>query len=216
MIKTFAIVPVKKFENSKTRLSPMLSADERIHLSSLMLDDTLTVLTAVQSLQEIVVVSSDSRAAEIAARYGAKFLHEEKESGVNSAVLLGDGYSAKQSADATVVIPQDLPLLDAADVAMACELAENEGRCIVICPSLRYDGTNLLIRKPPSVIKTYYDGNSYETHIKAAGELGIPVKLFASIKLMSDVDTPEDARHLATQAGASKTLAFLKSRIDRF
>lgn len=216
MTKTFAIVPVKKFENSKTRLSPMLSADERIRLSSLMLDDTLSVLAGVQSLQQVVVVSGDRRAEEIAVKHGAKFLREEKESGVNSAVMLADGYAAGQGADATVVIPQDLPLLEAVDVEMACELAENEGRCVVICPSLRYDGTNLLIRKPPFAIKTYYDSDSYETHIKAASELGVPVKLFFSRKLMFDVDTPEDAKQLAKEAGASKALEFLKSMIDKF
>jgi 2-phospho-L-lactate guanylyltransferase len=212
MMKTFAIVPVKKFENSKTRLSPMLNADDRIHLSWLMLDDTLSVLASVQRLLQLVVVSSERRAEEIASKHGAKFLREEKESGVNSAVTLADSYCTEQGADATVVIPQDLPLLDGVDIAMACDLAENESRCVVICPALRYDGTNLLLRKPSSVIKTYYDNDSYRMHIKAAGKLGIPVKLFLSKKVMSDVDTPEDARQLAKEAGASKTLEFIKSK----
>ena len=215
-MKTFAIIPVKKFENSKMRLSLVLGADERVNLSSLMLDDTLSVLAGAQSLQQLVVVSGDRRAEEIAARHGAKFLHEEKESGVNSAVSMADSYCADQGADATVVIPQDLPLLDAVDVAMACGLAENETRCIVICPSLRYDGTNLLLRKPSSLTETYYDNDSYEAHIKAAGRLGVPVKLFFSKKLMSDVDTAEDARQLAKEAGSNKTLEFLKSRFGKF
>jgi 2-phospho-L-lactate guanylyltransferase len=215
MMKTFAIIPVKKFENSKTRLSSLLNADERVQLSSLMLNDTLSVLAGVQPLQQLVVVSADTRAREIAARHGAKFLHEEKESGVNSAVAFADRYCADQGAGATVVVPQDLPLLDSVDVAMACELAESEDRCIVICPSLRYDGTNLLLRKPPSAMTTYYDNDSYETHIKSAATLGIPVKLFFSKKLMSDVDTPEDARQLAREAGRSKTLEFLKSKLGQ-
>jgi 2-phospho-L-lactate guanylyltransferase len=216
MMKTFAIIPVKKFENSKTRLSPMLSTDERIHMSSLMLNDTLSVLAGVQSLQQLVVVSSDRRVEEIAAKHSAKFLREEKETGVNSAVTLADSYCTEQGTDATIVIPQDLPLLDVVDVAMACDLAENEGKCIVICPSLRYDGTNLLLRKPSSIMETYYDRDSYETHIKTAGRLGVPVKLFFSKKLMSDVDTPEDARQLTKEAGTSKTFEFLRSRLGKF
>ena len=215
MMKTFAIIPVKKFENAKARLSLMLNAGDRIHLSSLMLDDTLSVLAGAQQLQQIIVVSGDRRAEEITARHGAKFLHEQKESGVNSAVMMADGYCMKQDADATVVVPQDLPLLDATDVAMACDLAENEDRCIVICPSLRYDGTNLLLRKPPSVMETYYDSDSYETHIKAAIEGGIAVKLFFSKRLMSDIDAPEDARQLAKEAGSGKTLEFIKSKLGK-
>jgi 2-phospho-L-lactate guanylyltransferase len=216
MMKTFAIVPVKKFENAKTRLSPILSADDRIQLSSLMLEDTLSVLGAVQSLKEIIVVSGDKRAGEIAARFGAKFLHEQKETGVNAAVKLADIYSSKKRADATVVIPQDLPLLDTIDVTMACDLAEKEAKCIVICPSLRYDGTNLLLRKPASVTETYYDNDSYETHIKSARERGIAVKLFLSKRLMTDLDTPEDVKQLAKESGSGKTLEFIKSRLGKF
>lgn len=215
-MKTFAIIPVKKFENSKMRLSPALNTAERVQLSSLMLDDTLSALSGVQLLQQLVVVSSDKRAEEIATKHNAKFLREERDNGVNSAVMLADRYCAEQGADATVVIPQDLPLLDSIEVIMACGLAENESKCIVICPSLRYDGTNLLLRKPSSVVETYYDKDSYETHIESAGNLGIPVKLFFSKKLMSDVDTVEDARQLTKEAGASKTLEFLKSKLGNF
>ena len=214
-MNTFAIVPVKKFENGKTRMSAMLSLDERIRLSSLMLAGTLEVLAGTQSLKQVLVVSGDRRAQEIAAQYGAKFLHEEKESGVNSAVAIADDYCIKEGADATVVIPQDLPLLDAADISMACSLAESEDKCIVICPSSRYDGTNLLLRKPPAAITTYYDNNSYEAHIKAARELEIPVKLFFSKKLMSDIDTPEDAKQLARESGTGRTLEFLRAKADK-
>jgi 2-phospho-L-lactate guanylyltransferase (CobY/MobA/RfbA family) len=62
-------------------------------------------------------------------------------------------------------------------------------------------------------METYYDSDSYETHIKAASRLDIPMKLFFSKKLMSDVDTPEDARQLAMEAGTGRTLEFLKSRL---
>ena len=118
--------------------------EDRIRLSSLMLEDTVKTLSSVPSLIQVVIVSADKRAEELATKHGIKFLHEEKEKGVNSAIALADSYSIRESADATVVIPQDLPLLDAIEVSRACELAENENTCIVICPSLRYDGTNML------------------------------------------------------------------------
>jgi len=212
MMKTFAIVPVKKFENSKTRLSPVLSIDDRIQLSALMLDDTLSALASAKYLQQTVVVSGDRRAEEIAAGHGARFLREEKESGVNAAVELADRHCLNHGADATVVIPQDLPFLNAPDVDMACSMAEYEGTCIVICPSLRYDGTNLLLRKPVFAIKTYYESESYENHIRAADKLGVAVKLYFSKRLMFDIDTPEDVRQLAKEASPSKTLEFIRSR----
>jgi 2-phospho-L-lactate guanylyltransferase len=212
MMKTFAIVPVKRFENAKMRLSSMLDIDDRIRLSSLMLDYTLQVLASVPSLTQVVVVSGDNRAEEMAAKHGANFLREEKDSGVNSAVAVADSYCMKEDADATLVIPHDLPLLDPVDISRASDLAKNESRCIVICPSLRYDGTNMLLRKPPSVMGTFYDSDSYNMHVKSAIELSVPVKLFFSKTVMYDIDTPEDARGLTNESGDVKTLEFLKSK----
>lgn len=213
-MKTFAIVPIKKLEKAKTRLSSLLDADDRIHLSLLMLQDTLQTLSVVQSLTQIITVSADKRIEEIALKYGATFLLEEKERGVNSAIALADNYCIKEAADATMVVPHDLPLLDSIDISKACKLAENESRCIVICPSFRYDGTNILLRKPPSIIATFYDADSYNTHLKAATRLGIPVKRLFSKGLMHDIDTPEDASEIIKEetSVASRSLEFIKSK----
>lgn len=213
-MKTFAIVPIKRFENAKTRLSSILDTDDRIRLSLLMLEDTLQILSAVHSLSQVITVSADKRVGEIAVKYGANFLLEEKERGVNSAVALADSYCMKKAADATMVIPHDLPLLDSTDISKACELAENESTCIVICPSLRYDGTNMLLRKPPSVIATFYDADSYNMHVKAAIGLGIPVKRLLSKGLMHDIDTPEDALEIMKEETVTaRSLEFIKSKI---
>lgn len=213
-MKTFAIVPIKRFENAKTRLSSILDTDDRIRLSLLMLEDTLQILSAVHSLSQVITVSADKRVGEIAVKYGANFLLEEKERGVNSAVALADSYCMKKAADATMVIPHDLPLLDSTDISKACELAENESRCIVICPSLRYDGTNMLLRKPPSIIATFYDADSYNMHVKAAIGLGIPVKRLLSKGLMHDIDTPEDALEIMKEETVTaRSLEFIKSKI---
>jgi 2-phospho-L-lactate guanylyltransferase len=215
MMKTFAIVPVKRFENAKTRLSSMLDTEDRIRLSSLMLEDTLQILSVAPPLTQVIIVSADKRADEIATKHGAKFLPEEKEKGVNSAVALADGYCIKkEAADATIVIPHDLPLLDSIVISKACELAEKESTCIVICPSVRYDGTNMLLRKPPSVIGTFYETDSYNMHVRTAIKLGIPVKPLLSKSLMYDIDTPEDALQLIKEENvAAKSLEFIKSKL---
>lgn len=215
MMKTFAIVPVKRFENAKTRLSSMLDTEDRIRLSSLMLEDTLQILSVAPPLTQVIIVSADKRADEIATKHGAKFLPEEKEKGVNSAVALADGYCIeKEAADATIVIPHDLPLLDSIVISKACVLAEKESTCIVICPSVRYDGTNMLLRKPPSVIGTFYETDSYNMHVRTAIKLGIPVKPLLSKSLMYDIDTPEDALQLIKEENvAAKSLEFIKSKL---
>ena len=210
----FAIVPVKRFENAKTRLSSVLDTDERIHLSLLMLEDTLHTLSMASSLTKVVIVSSDKRAEELATKHGANFVNEETEDGVNSAVALADRYCIKEAADATLIIPNDLPQLDESDISKAQELAQKESQCIVISPSHRYDGTNMLLRKPPSVIATFYDSDSYNMHVKAATSLGIPIKYLFSKGLMYDIDTPEDVFRLIKEemGTAVQSIKFLKSK----
>lgn len=199
---TFAIVPVKRFENSKTRLSPILTDGERAQLAGLMLGDTLKALAATGV--RIVVVSSDGRAKEVADLHGATFLQQGSDSGVNSAVALADAYCKKNGAVASIVVPQDLPLLDSRDIRRIIATAAEDERCIVICPSVRYDGTNVLLRRPPAAIKTHYDNNSYEMHLQAARQAGIPARVALIERLMFDVDTPADVAELAMRVEKNK------------
>jgi len=194
----------------------VLSLDDRVVLSSLMLEDTLRELAKADCLDEIVVVSSDMRAKGLAISRGAKFLEEESENGVNAAVGLADRYCAGSGADASIVVPQDLALMDGEEISMACHLAEGDEKCVVISPSRRYDGTNILFRKPPAAIATFFDRNSYESHLADAKAKGIPVKLFFSKKIMIDIDTPEDARELVMDGAGrkgSKVIDFLRSKM---
>jgi 2-phospho-L-lactate guanylyltransferase len=215
-LTTIAIIPVKKFENSKSRLSAILSLQERVQLSRLMLEDTLATLGKCRSLAEIAIVSADERAGEIAKSRGATLLSQSQDAGVNSAVAVADRYATQQKhASATIVIPQDLPLLGASDIAGICSAAT--GRCIVICPSLRYDGTNLLLRMPPEVISTSYDNNSYDSHILSARANGAAVRVIEQEHLMFDIDTQDDARHLVQMDPrgivAKNVASFLKEKL---
>ncbi len=181
-----------------------------------MLEDTLATLGKCRSLAEIAVVSADERAGEIALRHGATILSQAQDAGVNSAVAVADRYAVQEKhADATIVIPQDLPLLGAGDVDGICSAASD--RCIVICPSLRYDGTNLLLRMPPGVIPTSYDNNSYDSHILSASAQGAAVRVIEQEHLMFDIDTQEDARQLVQmdlrEVVAKNVALFLKEKL---
>jgi 2-phospho-L-lactate/phosphoenolpyruvate guanylyltransferase len=212
-MKIFAVVPVKKFSSSKSRLSSVLNVVERKELSELLLRNTLRVLRESSAISEIVIVSSDEVAMEIARRYGATVLKESKDEGVNSAIARADDYSFEKGAEATLVIPQDLPLLMAADVNMICMGAELPDRCLVVCPSVRYDGSNALLRKPSRLLKTYYDEDSFNAHIRAATKVGIPIKVFLSKRIMLDLDTTEDIKVLMNQEITNLPLDYLKSKL---
>lgn len=211
-MKVFAIIPVKRFENSKMRLSSILSRDERAELAALMLRDTLATLGPLK--MQVTVVSPHGRAGAIAKERGATFISEEEDAGVNRAVALAQKHCIQEGADATIVIPEDLPLLNIKDLEGICRIAEAREKCMVICPSARYDGTNVLLRRPPGAIETYYDNNSYEMHVKAAEDAGVAAHIVKAERLMFDIDTPEDVAQLVRMEGvtAKATAEFLKSR----
>ncbi len=220
-MKVFAIVPVKNFESGKSRLASLLTVEERVKLSELFLDYTLNTLTNTSVISNVVVVSSDKRAEGIAKIHNAKFLQEKKNQGVNAAVSLADVYISDYAVDATIVIPQDLPLLLPEDIERICTSAQEHEKCLVICPSLRFDGSNALLRRPPLLISTNYDNDSYNVHIKKAKASDAIIKIIKTERIMTDIDTVEDVINLIkinsrNKNNINKAVSFLTSKIKIF
>jgi 2-phospho-L-lactate/phosphoenolpyruvate guanylyltransferase len=220
-LKVFAIVPVKNFESGKSRLASLLTVEERVKLSELFLDYTLNTLTNTSAISDVIVVSSDKRAERIAKIHNAKFLQEKKNQGVNAAVALADVYISKYAVDATIVIPQDLPLLLPEDIERICTSAQEHEKCLVICPSLRFDGSNALLRRPPLLISTNYDNDSYNVHIKKAKASDATIKIIKTKRIMTDIDTVEDVINLIrinrrSKDNINKAVGFLSSKIKVF
>jgi 2-phospho-L-lactate guanylyltransferase len=213
-LKTFAIVPAKQFEKGKSRLAPLLDICDRIKLGELLLDSTLHTLENATALYSTVVISTDLRAKKIAKMHGAVFVDEGKPIGVNNAVNMANDYCVRSGAVATVVVPHDLPLALSEDIDMICNAAKDYDRCLIICPSAKYDGSNVLLRRPPKLIDSHYDNNSFNMHIDAAKKIGAKIKIILSQRMMRDLDTLEDAQYLAKEPRTCKPLVFLRSKLN--
>jgi len=88
---------------------------------------------------------------------------------------------------------------------------------LVICPSLRFDGSNALLRRPPLLITTNYDNDSYNAHIKKAKALNATVKIIKTKRIMTDIDTVEDVINLIkfysiNKDSINKAVVFLKAK----
>jgi 2-phospho-L-lactate/phosphoenolpyruvate guanylyltransferase len=212
-LKTFAIVPAKQFEKGKSRLASLLDIPDRVKLGALLLDSTLRTLENATAISNTIVVSSDIRAKTIAKIHGAIFLDEGKDTGVNNAVTLANDYCIQADADATIIVPQDLPLALPEDIDTICNAAKKWRKCLIICPSARYDGSNALLRRPPKLIESYYDNNSFDKHINAARRAGAKIKIILSHRMMRDLDTVEDAQYLIQKPPTCKPLVYLRSKI---
>src|SRR3972149_7052130 len=100
-----AVVPVKRLDEAKGRLSVLLTPDERRRLALAMLEDVLRALQAVPRIDLVAVVSPDAGALARASALGAEPLAERPlVRGVNQALSQAARGLADQGASALVVV----------------------------------------------------------------------------------------------------------------
>ena len=194
-MKIAAVIPMKSLHSAKSRLSNILTAQQRKNLVMYLLDATIKELKKSNFISEIIIVSNDKALKQYTCINNLKFIKDSDE-GVNQAVILADKYCIDNGINANIVIPQDLPFISAKEIDEICTISNKYHKCIIICPSKRFDGTNVLFRKPPDVIKTHYDNNSYMNHLKEAYKFKIPIESLDIVKLRFDLDTKEDLLEL--------------------
>jgi len=122
--------------------------------------------------------------------------------GVNSAVQ--DGVSLiRRSGDnpKILVLPSDLPLAASEPVNKILELLNVHD--LVINPSFRKDGTNLLAFRLSNVIPFYYDHDSYSNHAREAQERKLDFLTIDWKEFSIDVDSPEDLQFLMRERGVN-------------
>ena len=101
------VIPAKPFAESKKRLSPVLSQQERVLLSRNLLQHT--ILAAIP-LGPVVVVSRSANVRGFAANIGANTLIE-KNHDLNDAICRGTDWAQAHDASSTLILPLDLPFL---------------------------------------------------------------------------------------------------------
>ena len=191
MKKIAAVIPMKNLHYAKSRLSNILTLQQRKELVLFLFNITIKTLKKSKFISEIIVVSSDKTIEKFSFKNGLIFI-KDLDNGVNNAIIFADRYCVQNNIDANIVIPHDLPFISVKEIDYICNISEKYPKCVIICPSKRFDGTNILFRKPPSVIATFYDNNSYLNHLKEAEKFNIPLESINLDNLMFDIDTRED------------------------
>lgn len=186
----WAIIPVKPLKNAKSRLSPVLMPDQRFELAQAMLRHVLSVTTTIRQITGVLVISRDTKALAIARETGAKTLQEGAMSNLNPALMRATMVVKSWRADAVLVLPADLPFINADDIGGLIQLALD--RSIVIATDKARDGTNALLVRPPGAIEFKYGGGSFERHIRLAESAGLQTFTYESDRLALDIDLPED------------------------
>ncbi|MBI2184478.1 MAG: 2-phospho-L-lactate guanylyltransferase [Thaumarchaeota archaeon] len=206
----YVIIPVKSLTKTKTRLSSIIKPTQRRTLNLLTLKHVMQTIVDSEQVEGTIVVSPDPAVKLICRQHGAIFLQEKSNRGVNAAVAKGVDYCKAQGAAASLVIPSDLPSITTEDIAALAKIAE-EPRVVVITPSMRLDGTNILLRKPADIIKTFYDQNSFPAHLQEAKKTGAKLLLYLSKTVMLDLDTGGDIALFLEEQSQTEAHTYLSS-----
>jgi 2-phospho-L-lactate/phosphoenolpyruvate guanylyltransferase len=192
-MNVFAVVPVKDLWGTKSRLEPILDPGARAGLTLYMMRRVVSALKEA-GVENVCVVSPDRIVLEEARERGATPLLQESR-GLNPALEEGRRWAMDRGASALLVLPADLPLLEAQDVRAVLESA-GEASSVTISPDGAHAGTNALLLRPPNALPFAFGRDSYEAHLRAARERGLDVSVRERPHLSFDLDTAEDLTRL--------------------
>lgn len=189
----WVIVPVKPLSQGKTRLAHVLTVTERADLLRGFLDRALHLLGTLPEVDVVLVVSSDPAVHTIARSHQARVLMEPYPQGLNTAVTNAVHHATSHGAKRVLILPADLPFVQAADVAMMLHAARGLLPQLVICPDQVYTGTNaLLLQAPPPEFVFRYGRGSFTSHEQEAHRHQMTVHIVETPGLMFDLDTEAD------------------------
>jgi 2-phospho-L-lactate/phosphoenolpyruvate guanylyltransferase len=211
-VRTVAILPIKSFTEAKQRLSNGLTASWRRALAEAMFSDVLVALKRTHSLTEIIVVTADHGARQIAGGYGATVI-DDKDQGHNVAAGNGVNQALKSGAERALMIPGDCPLLDPEQLGELIERPASE-RSVLVVPDRHGTGTNALLLTPPDVFIPAFGPGSRRRHVDNARAADAVAEVVEIPSLALDVDTPEDLTAVqsalaSTHGGAARTRGML-------
>jgi len=191
----WAIVPVKPLRSAKSRLSGVLTRDEREILSQRMLINTLDLLGEVKEIERTLVVSRDSKVLSIARKHGARTVAEHGAPELNNALVRATVVAQQYDTSGVLVIPADLPLLRMDDVEKLI-FSATDPPVVVIAPDRHGSGTNALLSSPPGLIEYDFGPNSFERHVERTKAAGARLVVCEIPSIGLDVDLPEDLEYL--------------------
>ncbi len=187
----WAIVPIKPFNRSKSRLAKVLSPEQRASLAERMFRHTLEVLTSVQQIAGTLVISRDTGALAIARDYGVHTVQESGAPELNAALLRASQVIGSQGVDGVFVMPADIPFVNAEDIQEILHLGRYN-MTVVLAPDRNDEGTNGLLVNPPGLIPFAFGVGSFRRHMIEADEAGATVKIYRSEQIALDIDVPDD------------------------
>lgn len=177
------LIPVKRLDHAKLRLSQRLAPPDRRRLGLAMLAD---VLRATEKWSHRLVVTNDPDAEAVGLAFGCALVADPGE-GLNAAVAAGTEAAVARGSSTLLVLPSDVPMVTSDDVNALFSYPEQ----VVVAPS-GDGGTNALFRRPPGVLAPSFGPGSAGLHALRAQQAGLSCRSVELSSLVLDIDHYRD------------------------
>jgi 2-phospho-L-lactate guanylyltransferase len=196
------LVPVKNLTNAKQRLASALEQSARTELAHAMLEDVLDAL-AESAADDVSLVTSDPFALELVDRYRFAVIADESNASETAAIEMATRVCESRGIETTLVIPADIPLIEAADIRVIYASAPASGSVFV--PSADQRGTNAVLRRPASLFPLRFGNDSFMPHLSVAIATRTTCVVLSLSRIALDIDTAEDLQQLVNAGGDKRS-----------
>jgi 2-phospho-L-lactate guanylyltransferase len=189
------LIPVKDPVRAKTRLSNLLSTEERSRLAWSMFEDVSRVVAETNEPDRVILVSSYKPAIERAQSLGWEVLIEEAQESESASIDWASRILRERGFESVMRLPADIPLVCAEDIDQVMKI-ELVAPAALIVPSREGTGTNAIIRTPPDLFPSRFGPNSLVLHREEAARVGVQCVIIENSRIAFDVDDPSDLAYL--------------------
>ena len=184
------LVPMKPLANCKTRLSRIMSAEERADLTMGMLRRVLLAIRGA-GVDPFWVVGGDDRVRNLARTFGANWM-EDMGRNLNDTITKSFE-NARLRGVSALYLPGDLPFIKPGDIHQLIRSAQHQHN-ITLSPARRDGGTNAIL--VPYDLIPYFrpelGNNSFRKHVATAARMGVSVAFYYSSGMGFDLDDGSD------------------------
>jgi 2-phospho-L-lactate guanylyltransferase len=167
-----------------------------------MLYDVLTTLYNWKNGPPVAVVTSDPYAMNMAGEYKFEVIPDPDNPGETGAIEKATHLCVERGIESTLVIPADIPLIQAWELDEILKHAPVEGSVLV--PAADGRGTNAALRRPANLFPLRFGNDSFKPHHAAAQATGKPCVVLNLPGIAVDVDNPEDLQTLLSLPGKTR------------
>jgi 2-phospho-L-lactate/phosphoenolpyruvate guanylyltransferase len=167
-----------------------------------MLHDVLSAIHQWNDRPSVGIVTSDPYATQLANEYKFEIIPDPENPGETGAIEMATQVCVERGEDNTLVIPADIPLIQAWELEQIYKQAPAEGTVLV--PAGDGRGTNAALRRPANLFPLRFGNDSFKPHHAAAQATGQPCVILNLPGIAVDIDNPEDLHQLIALPGNTR------------